>query len=169
MKLFAIYVGGDAPGANIEVHDMRFVAASSLRETYADLRRQWWGTPASLHIDCWADITHADGYDVTLHAAPFVSALKLYYINLGGYDPTEFSERHLNMFVVAETASQAKRRAKIAVTGWDQLHRDDMYEADQVFCLSEVACGMQHYIHLTPSAKAETFTFTCRYTRIGKA
>jgi hypothetical protein len=41
MKLFAIYVGGEAVGANIEVHDMRFVAATSLEDTYEELKRQW--------------------------------------------------------------------------------------------------------------------------------
>lgn len=68
MKLFAIYIGGEMAGANIEVHDARFVLAASMEETYAELRRQWWGIPRSLHIDCWAEISHADGYDISLRA-----------------------------------------------------------------------------------------------------
>ena len=62
MKLFAIYIGGEMQGANIEVHDMRFVAAESMSDTYAELRRQWWGIKKSLHVDCWAAIESADGY-----------------------------------------------------------------------------------------------------------
>jgi hypothetical protein len=54
MKLFAIYIGGEFPGANIEVHDGRFVVAAAIQETYATLRRDWWGAPRSPHIDCWA-------------------------------------------------------------------------------------------------------------------
>ena len=56
MKLFAIYIGGAMKGANIEVHDIRFIAAPSILDTHDDLRRQWWGKPGSLHIDCWAEI-----------------------------------------------------------------------------------------------------------------
>lgn len=57
MKLFAIYIGGEHPRANIEVHDMRFVVASTLEGTYEALRAQWWGRPGTLHIDCWSEIS----------------------------------------------------------------------------------------------------------------
>jgi Domain of Unknown Function (DUF1543) len=40
MKLFAIYVGGELEGANIELHDMRFIVAPSIADTYEELRRQ---------------------------------------------------------------------------------------------------------------------------------
>jgi hypothetical protein len=48
MKLFAIYVGGEVAGGNIEVHDLRFVVAPSLGETYAELKRQWGVNPQHL-------------------------------------------------------------------------------------------------------------------------
>jgi hypothetical protein len=126
MKLFAIYVGGEAVGANIEVHDMRFVAAISLEDTYEELKRQWWGTPDSLHLDCWAEIDHADGYDLDLRPDPFEGPEKLYYVNLGGYDRTEFLERHKNVFVLATTVAAAETQAIQSVAGWSDLHRDNM-------------------------------------------
>ena len=169
MKLFAIYVGGEVEGGNIEVHDMRFVAASSLKETYAELVEQWWGKPKSLHIDCWAEITHADGYDVTLCTDPFAGPLRLYYVNMGGYDKTQFTELHRNLFVVAENVSEAKRRAKAAIIGWDQPHRDDMYAADQIFCLNNAPRAKRLHIHLTPAQAARPLTFTCRYVRIAQS
>ena len=49
MKLFAIYIGGEFEGANIELHDMRFVVAPSIAETYDELKRQWWGIPKRLN------------------------------------------------------------------------------------------------------------------------
>lgn len=168
MKLFAIYVGGEVEGGNIEVHDMRFVAASSLKETYAELVEQWWGKPKSLHIDCWAEITHADGYDVTLSSDPFAGPLRLYYINMGGYDKSQFTELHRNLFVVAENVTEAKRRAKAAITGWDQPHRDDMYEAEQIFCLNNTLRTKRLHIHLTPAQAVRPLSFTCRYVRIGQ-
>jgi hypothetical protein len=48
VKLFAIYIGGEHPGAHIEAHDVRFVVAESVRETHAKLRADWWGTPGTL-------------------------------------------------------------------------------------------------------------------------
>jgi hypothetical protein len=55
VKLFAIYIGGEHPSAHIEVHDVRFVLAKSMRDTHAKLRADRWGTPGTLHIDCWAE------------------------------------------------------------------------------------------------------------------
>jgi hypothetical protein len=45
MKLFAIYISGELAGTNIELHDMRFVVAPTLHDTYPELRRQWWEHP----------------------------------------------------------------------------------------------------------------------------
>jgi hypothetical protein len=166
MKLFAIYIGGEFARANIEVHDMRFVVAPSIGDTYDELRRQWWGTPGSLHIDCWAEIDHADGYDVSLRPQPFGGAEKLFYINLGGYDRSDFSEKHKNMFVVAETATKAKVRALNAVRDWDELHRDDLYEADQAFALDRYAGEQRLHVHLTPAGESRGMRFNCDYTPI---
>jgi len=165
MKLFAIYVGGEAVGANIELHDMRFVVAPSILETYDELRRQWWGIPKSLHIDCWAEIDHADGYDVSLRLEPFAGPERLYYVNLGGY-AGEFSEQHKNVFVVADTIVKAKARALKAAKGWREPHRDEMYEAEQAFSLSDTGRDQQLFIHLTPSSLMRDLAFTCDYVPI---
>lgn len=166
MKLFAIYIGGEHPGANIEVHDMRFVVAPSIEETYDALRRQWWGRPGTLHIDCWSEISHADGYDVSLQPTPFLGDARLYYVNLGGYDGIDFSEKHRNVFVVADTLAQAKTRAIKRARGWDAPHRDEMFEAEQAFALDELAAAERLYIHLTPAPLTQDPPFTCRYTPI---
>jgi len=166
MKLFAIYIGGQAAGANIEIHDMRFVAAPSILETYDELRRQWWGVPGSLHIDCWAEIDHADGHDVVLATQPFAGPEKLFYVNLGGYDVAEFSELHRNMFVVAASARQAKARALQSVKQWTQAHEDDTYEAEQVIALEKAPGTPDLYVHLQPAALARPLAFTCGYTPI---
>jgi hypothetical protein len=169
MKLFAIYIGGELAGANIELHDMRFVVAPSIADTYEELRRQWWGIPKSLHIDCWAEITHADGCDVTLRAEPFAGPEKLYYVNLGGYDATEFLEKHRNVFVVAKTVAEAKARAIKNAKHWTAPHRDEMYEAEQAFSLNESGRAQELYLHLTPAPETKPQTFTCDYTPIKKS
>ena len=166
MKLFAIYIGGEMEGANIELHDMRFVAAPSITETYDELRRQWWGIPKSLHIDCWAEIDHVDGYDVTLRPEPFTGPERLYYVNLGGYAPGEFLEKHRNIFVVSDALAKAKARALKAAVDWREPHRDDMFEAEQAFALDGSAAAQRLYIHLIRSDVTKELQFTCDYTPI---
>ena len=166
MKLFAIYIGGEHPGANIKVHDIRFIVAPTIKATHPALLAQWWGKPGSLHIDCWSEIAHADGHGVSLRPEPFAGKQKLYYVNLGGYDGVSFAEQHHNMFVVAPSLAAAKARAIQFAPAWSDLHRDDLYEAEQAFCLDDAAQGQRLHIHLTPSPLTGDPAFTCRYTPI---
>ena len=102
MKLFMFYVGGDCGNSNIELHDVRFSAGETPEACHEDLRRQWWGTPKSLHLDCWGAVEQADGYDITLSPARTEqSEMKLFFLNLGGYDPDNFEELHRNVLLVA--------------------------------------------------------------------
>ena len=165
-KLFAIYVGGEHPRANIEVHDIRFVVAPTIEATYDSLRAQWWGRPGSLHIDGWAEIDQADGYRISLRPEPFEGPARLYYVNLGGYDDEDFVERHRNVFVVADTLVGAKSRALKRARGWTAPHRDDLYEAEQAFALDEAAGEARLHIHLEPDIGAGEPAFSCAYTPI---
>jgi len=164
MKLFAIYIGGEHPGANIEVHDMRFVAAPTIEATYPTLLAQWWGREGSLHVDCWSEISQADGYEVSLRPEPHQGKEKLYYVNLGGYDGVAFAEQHRNVFVVADTLSAAKARAIKRASDWTDAHRDEMYEAEQAFALDAAAQAQRLHIHLTPRLMSGDPAFTCHYT-----
>jgi len=166
MKLFAIYIGGELEGANIELHDMRFVAAPSIGETYQELRRQWWGKPQTLHIDCWAELDVVDGYKITLRQEPYLGKERLFYINLGGYDPTEFVEKHKNVFIVAPDTSTAKKRALALINSWKLPHRDEMYEADQVFHLSAISSPALH-LHFEHIERVRSLVFKCSYLPIG--
>jgi hypothetical protein len=163
MKLFAIYVGGEHPAAHIEIHDVRFIIAQSIRDTHDQLRAQWWGAPGTLHIDCWAEIDHADGYDVVLCEEPFRGRERLFFVNLGGYDPADFAEQHRNMFVVAESVADAKARAMATIPNWKDGHRDDFYEAEKAFALDRMV-GSKRHIHLVTTDEKRPFRFTCRYT-----
>lgn len=162
MKLFAIYIGGEHPGANIEVHDVRFVVAPSIRDTYDTLRADWWGTPGTLHIDCWAEIDHVDGFDVELRPEPTTAKEKLFFVNLGGYDGQGFAEQHKNMFVVATSPIAAKAQALASIAGWTDAHRDDLYEADRIFSLDRMI-GERLHIHLVPSESRNPLRFSCAY------
>jgi hypothetical protein len=113
MKLFVVYVGGGTHNSNTELHDVRFSIGETIEDCYDDLRNQWWGKAESLHLDCWGTLEYADGYDITISPKVYMGIEKLYFINLGGYNSSEFTELHKNIFVVAETESHAKIKVTI--------------------------------------------------------
>jgi hypothetical protein len=168
MKLFAFYVGGSTANSNTEVHDVRFAVGESMEDCYDSLRRQWWGTPESLHIDCWADLTHADDHAIKLSSEPFARVNRLFFVNLGGYDPEQFAEIHSNVFVVAEDKDSAKNRALATVNRWMKPHRDTLFEVEQIIGLSEIAEKSGLHIHLTQVPSSPRFAFTTGlYIKLG--
>lgn len=166
-SLFAVYVGGMIEGCHVELHDMRFVAGETIDACYDDLRAQWWGTPESLHIDAWARLDHADGYDIALSDTPSGSAERLWFVNLGGYDPALFTELHSNVFVVAPDWRAAKRRALATVDGWVSPHRDAVREIETVIDVAGTI-GPARHIDLVPARRKKPFDFEARYAPIGK-
>jgi hypothetical protein len=111
VKLWAIYIGGEHPSAHIEIHDVRFVVAETVKATHDRLRAEWWGMPGTLHVDCYAEISHADGWTVDLRPEPSGAREQLWFVNLGGYEGKDFAEQHRNMFVVA-TSMKEERTAR---------------------------------------------------------
>lgn len=166
-RLFAVYVGGSIAGAHVELHDMRFAVARAIEDAFDDLRAQWWGEPKSLHLDAWGAIEHADGYDVSVvEAPPGGQDVRLYFLNLGGYDATLFTELHENLFIVAPDARAAKARAIARVKHWLAPHKDHIAEIHEAIDVADAA-GPSTYLRLTP-APARPFAFEARYTPIGK-
>ena len=55
-KLFMVYLGGSAPKANIEVHDIQFVVADKIEDTYDQLKSNWFGNITGLHLDSYKEI-----------------------------------------------------------------------------------------------------------------
>jgi hypothetical protein len=159
MKLFAFYIGGRTATSLIELHDVRVVAGESIEDCYDAIRSSWWGTPESLHLDCWGELTSADGHAISLRAAPPSGEDKLWFVNLGGYDPADFNELHKNIFVVAPTESKAKVRALKAVLDWNQRHKDNQYDVESIACLSDSVGGGKWHIHLEKSDDLVPFTF----------
>lgn len=168
MKLFAFYIGGSAPGSLIELHDVRFACGGTIEDTFPALRAGWWGKPNSLHLDCWGELTSADGHDITLSTQPSDAEDKLWFVNLGGYDPADFTELHQNVFVVAPTASKAQVRALKQAPQWSQRHRDYVHDVENVFCIDEAVKEQGLYLRLTKTDTPRSFTFECGYWPIGK-
>ncbi|MFC3909420.1 DUF1543 domain-containing protein [Legionella dresdenensis] len=169
MKLFVIYIGGAHEKSLIELHDMRFVVANTIEETYETLRNTWWGIPTSLHLDAWGVLNYADGYSLKIsHTPPEQNDKKLYFVNLGGYDSHQFTELHQNVFVVAPDEAQAKHKAVQQITQWESPHRDYLHQIDILLDVNQLLATSNYYLHLEKETNPQPFEFTCRYTPIGK-
>ncbi len=138
-KLFAVYLGGRAPKANTELHDVVFATGSRIEDTYPQLLEKWFGNPVGLHLDSWLELDVVDGYRVTLSDAPPPQSPKLYFVNLGAYDDN-FTELHANGFYVAATAEEAKKRAleQYFTSGYELPHKDDLHDIDDCIALENI-------------------------------
>lgn len=134
--LFLVFVGGRAPKANIELHDVRWVIGSTIQETFDDLRKDWFGSIKGLHIDSYKKISSIDGFKINLinmneqnnnSNQEINLRKKLWFVNVGGYDPTCMQEKHDFGLVVAETSTEAKNKAKLKwLIGCKKKHKDDI-------------------------------------------
>jgi len=169
MNLFVIYVGGKTETSLIEVHDIHFAIGEKIEDTYDQIRKQWWGTPQSLHLDAWGILKSVDGYDVTLKNEPIKDKTnKLFFINLGGYDTREFTELHKNVFVAAKTENEAKFKAKTAISHWNVPHKDNLYAMDDCVNVTDLLLKKGLSIHLNATDSPTPFEFICKYLPIGQ-
>jgi hypothetical protein len=168
MKLFMFYVGGDCANSNVELHDVRFSLGNSPKDCYEDLRRQWWGDPKSLHLDCWGSVEQADGFDITLtNEPPGDTSSKLFFVNLGGYDPMDFAELHKNILIVAPDAPSAKQRAMTQIGDWSQPHKDRIFEIEKAIDLTALMRSYGRFLTLRRATTPKPFVFQCKYLPIG--
>jgi hypothetical protein len=168
MKLFMFYVGGSCGNSNVELHDVRFSVGETAEDCYPDLRVQWWGDAGSLHLDCWGAVEQADGYDVTVTAAACeTGSNRLFFVNLGGYDPSEFAELHRNVLLVASTAKAAKAKALSLIAGWALPHKDSLFEIEKTVDVGASAENRGHYLKLTKAEIELPFIFSCNYLPLG--
>ncbi len=138
MKLYAVFVGGNHARANIELHDLRFVTGETIEDTIPQLRAAWWGTPSSLHIDGYAELTHVDGHRIEIAPgpAPAEPAASLWFVNVGGYTPELFGEQHQYLFMVGASKPEIWTRARKLSPDWTSRHTDNLATVDDVLEVS---------------------------------
>ena len=137
--LFLVVVGGRSPKANIELHDVRWVIGSKIEDTFDQLRNDWFGSDNGLHIDSYKKIDSIDGYKINLinkesrepqnkiSKKGRISNKKLWFVNIGGYDPNSMQEKHEFGFVVASSSLEAKNKAKLKwLIDCKKKHKDDI-------------------------------------------
>ena len=122
--LYLVVLGGRAKKANIELHDVRWVVGSKIEDTFDSLKKDWFGSQEGLHIDSYKKIKFIDGYKIKLinfekdkiEKRKLVKKRKdqkyLWFVNLGGYNPTSMQEKHEFGLVTASNKLEAKNIAK---------------------------------------------------------
>ena len=144
--LYLVVLGGRAKKANIELHDVRWVVGSKIEDTYDTLRNDWFGSSKGLHIDSYKKIQYVDGYRINLINFEKDNIEKkqllkknstkknLWFINIGGYDPSCMQEKHKFGLVVASSKLEAKNIAKSKwLIGFKKKHKDDIASLEMLF------------------------------------
>jgi len=137
--LFLVVLGGRAHKANVELHDVRWVVGSKIEDTFNVLRKNWFGSIDGLHIDSFKKIEYIDGYKINLknfeknkiknkQSFNQINPKKnLWFVNIGGYDPSSMQEKHEFGLVVASSSLEAKNMAKTKwLSGCKKKHKDDI-------------------------------------------
>jgi len=143
--LFLVFLGGKAPNANIELHDVRWVIGSKIEDTFDSLRKNWFGSLEGLHIDSYKKITSIDGYRINLKNIDndkikkkfldkdIKNQKKLWFINLGGYERDSMQEKHEFGLVVAKNSIEAKKIAKSKwLIGFRKTHKDNLSSLERI-------------------------------------
>jgi len=125
--LFLVVLGGRAKKANVELHDVRWVVGSRIEDTFDVLRSDWFGKTEGLHIDSYKKINYVDGYKINLKYIKNDqlknekilignnSQKNLWFVNIGGYDPSSMQEKHEFGLVVASSKLEAKKYQNLNV------------------------------------------------------
>ena len=116
LTLYMVQLGGRPKGRLIEQHDIFFGVANQVSELVDDINRHWPEVKNKWHIDSYRAITKVDNYNVKLIESSDNSTenndLKLFFINLGGYQQGSFEEFHYKILIVAANQADAVKQAK---------------------------------------------------------
>lgn len=171
MNLYMIQIGFRLPGMNTEGHDTLFVIAESQVEAYkmVKARRDY-----AEHVDTCLEVHQVEDQEVLVTAQPYEQALKLWFLNLGGYRPGQFGEVHKCLLLTGKTLDEAKAKAKKDPFFTDEgmvtdptaaPHIDDKHRLDEgiddVLCLSD---SLEHGIELRPATTQLENPLTIAYT-----
>lgn len=161
MKLLALFLGGRAPKANIEVHDVVFLMTENWENDKEKIRSLWFGDPASVHIDAIAHIERVDGFAIKSNSFVFSGDERLWFVNFGAVNPNNFSEYHENGFVVAISKEKAIMQAKQSLcVDKSGRHCDTLLELESCVSVGDFVDNL----HLLPDVDGTSITIeNCYY------
>ncbi|PWK77150.1 uncharacterized protein DUF1543 [Mucilaginibacter oryzae] len=152
LKLFMLMLGCKPPGRHTEQHDIFFGIAASLRDLVPQIHSFWPG-PQKIHIDAWREVNKVDGYEVNIvpRDNDIGQTNKLFFINLGGYQPNRFEEQHHIVLTVQQDFASASKAAKATHFfkhnhfAGANAHIDDKYgvDVDDIYLVEDILSPSQ--------------------------
>lgn len=116
LTLFMVQLGGRPKGRLIEQHDIFFGVAGKVNELIDDINNHWPEVNNKWHIDSYRAITKVGNHTIKLiesnNQVENDNGLKLFFINLGGYQQGSFEEFHHKLLIVADNQTDAIKQAK---------------------------------------------------------
>ncbi len=170
LTLYMVQLGGRPKGRLIEQHEIFFGVANQVNELIADINNHWSEVKNKWHIDSYRAITRVDNYTIRLvessQQIENTNDLKLFFINLGGYQQGSFEEFHYKLLIVATNQAEAVKQAKQSqfykrFTFKDKSsafnaasHIDDKFEVDidDIYNVNELISNIK--IIIEPLARA---------------
>ena len=167
--LFMVQLGGRPKGRLIEQHDIFFGIANQVSELVDDINHHWPEVKNKWHVDSYRAITQVDDYAIKLvesnRQLESDNDLKLFFINLGGYQQGSFEEFHYKMLIVASSQAEAIKQAKQSefykqFTFKDTSspfnaasHIDDKFEVDidDIYNVNDLISNVKILIELNPN------------------
>lgn len=149
MKLFMLLLGCKPPDRHTEQHDIFFGIGNSPKDLISDILSFWPG-PEKIHVDAWREVTLVDGYSIEVvnrnYVNPDADSLKLFFINLGGYQQGLFDEPHYKVLTVQPNQAAAIKAAKNTYFfsryrfAGAESHVDDKYglDVDDLYAVEEI-------------------------------
>ena len=159
-----ILLGSKAPERNVEQHDYYFGIAASLKELVPAIRKFWPEAGNSIHLDGWREVTFVDGFQIKIvpKQDSNTSLKKLFFINLGGYQPDKLEEQHYTLLSVNDDRKEAIRDARKTIFYKTNTfagavsHIDEKYgiDVDDVYQIEDILTAEQkaaYHILITPA------------------
>ena len=84
-------------------------------------------------------------------------------MNLGGYNPSEFTELHKNVLIISPDEAAAKAKAKTQINHWQKPHRDRLFEIEKTLDIGAQLQRQGYYLSLRPATQEKPFQFECDY------
>ena len=169
LTLYMVQLGGRPKGRLIEQHDIFFGIANQVSELVDDINHHWPEVKNKWHVDSYRAITQVDDYAIKLvesnHQLESYNDLKLFFINLGGYQQGSFEELHYKMLIVASSQAEAIKQAKqsefykqftfkdISSPFNAASHIDDKFavDIDDIYNVNELISNVKILIELNPN------------------
>jgi Domain of Unknown Function (DUF1543) len=133
MTLHFLILGCKPAARHTEQHDVFFGVGNSLKELVPQIEN-FWPDAGKIHIDSWRMVTQVDGFNISVVPKRIsLPALKLFFLNLGGYKPNDLEEYHYNILTVAADKAEAITKAKHSAFFKHKVfsaHIDDKYGVD---------------------------------------